>query len=102
MSLILIFLVILAPSAAIAIYFDRKIEETIAVTCFIFIISVYLFGLAGVMLLGVYFCIAIAVLSGAYAIFKVIKDKTVLFKNILLPGLLVLFFCFALVWWAHR
>jgi len=84
---------LLATSTAISIGFRRKFEETISVTCFLFIIILYITGLFGSLSSGVYACIAVSIVSLAFCGFYAIKNKRCFLQRIISPA----FICFIIV-----
>ena len=75
MEVAIVFFYIIALAAGIAVFFKRRIEETIALSIFTTIIVLYFCGLFfGTFIIGVWLCVALSILFGIYAVILLIKE----------------------------
>ena len=105
MYLLIIFFILFLISTALAYLMKYKFEQTLAITCLATIVILYIFGLAGIMIAGVY---AIYVLSAAalglcvWGLVKGTFTKEFLLNNVFTPGFAVFCVFYIFVWLVHR
>ncbi|MCL2486593.1 MAG: hypothetical protein FWE86_03220 [Oscillospiraceae bacterium] len=101
---ILIIVTLLLIAAALAFIMGYKIDKTLALACFVCIITVYIFGLAGIMAAGAYACLALGVLCLIYLVRRTVKEGWRTWRELILtPGFSA--FCLlavVFVWWTNR
>lgn len=102
MGLVMLYGMLFATAAAMAVFCKRKIEQTVAMACFVCILILYMSGLLGWLSAGVYGCIGLSVLSLLYLIWRVVQDRTSLFRYLLTPGLLACGLLGIWIWLAHQ
>lgn len=84
---------------ALAVKFNKKIEETVSLSIMLLVFVIYAFGLAGILKIGVYADLGIIILSLGYLIFALVKDRTRVATSLLTWGCLAL--CFYIVFFAY-
>ncbi len=102
MRLALIYSILFAIAAAMAVFWRRKTEQTVAMACFACIVILYICGLGGWLPAGVYGCIGLAGISLLYLIWRGVKDRTAWLTHLITPGLLACGLVGVWVWLAHR
>ncbi|MCM1232132.1 MAG: hypothetical protein NC123_06385 [Butyrivibrio sp.] len=102
MSSVVLFLFIISVSGMAALFFKRRIEETIAVVIFSVITILYFGGmLSGSLLTGVYLCGIIGIGSVLYVGRKVVKDRRNVLKLCVTPGLAIFALLFIWIVWLN-
>ena len=84
---ILLFLLMINSSTFYSIIFNKKIEQTLFLTVFSYIVILFIFGIFNVLSVGYYLILCLNAIALIFNIYKLIKNRD-LFKNILTPGLL--------------
>lgn len=103
MTSIFILCIILGISGSISILFRRRIEETIALSIFLIILSVYIPGIiSGKLMFGVYLGVGMGFAGIAYMIWCYLKKRQDVLAYFLKPGLLFYILMFAWVWWINN
>ena len=74
-SLLMFFLLISTGSIAGTVFFNRQYEETLPLTLFSIVLTVYSFGLLGMLKTGVYFCMVISILLYFLSIYRLLKSR---------------------------
>ena len=100
MGYILLFLILTILSVALAMKFDKKIEECFILSIGFIILSLFIFGLFGVLQYGFYFILLITTLL---LIYEGINYKKIIInrKNILTFGYLSLVLFYIIIIWAN-
>ncbi len=93
MDQVFLLAVILSGAFALSIILKKKIEESIPNWVLLMIFILYIFGLFGALQIGIYFILALSVLSVILSIIFFFKQPSDAIKNILTPGLV----CFVLL-----
>ncbi len=98
MGYILIILLLLNMSGALAFLFKKRLEETLFISISSIILILFAFGLFKALNIGYYFILGINILLLAYNLWQIIKDKKNAKNLILTPVVLLLlisclFFC---------
>lgn len=75
---------------ALAVRFDRKVEQTFAPALFVGILVMYLFGLAGPLLWSLGALSLLAVAAGIYLIVQAVRSRDLFLRRWCTPGALVL------------
>lgn len=105
MYLINMFFILFFISATLAYLMKYRFEQTISITCFAMIVTLYLFGLAGIMSIGVYVVVAASIGALGFCMWGLIKGfikKEFFLNNVFTPGFAVFCFFFAFVCYVHR
>jgi len=105
MDIILTFLFLLVISTALTFLLKYRFEQTIAITCFAVIITLYVFGLAGIMIAGFYAVIAASIVALGICIWGMVKgykEKTNPLKDILTPGFAVFILISLFIFYVNR
>ena len=83
---ILLILIIINLSTAIAIFFNRKIEETFFLSIFAKVLILFIFGIFNSLKIGFYFILFLNVILLGYNIFKIYKEPKIIKNNLLTMG----------------
>lgn len=96
MAYLIALCVIIFISCATSILTHHKFEAMLPFSFFIIVFTLYICGLYGVLLTGIYILVLLAILCLGYSCFYFIKDKNILTSQIITPGFTV-FLVFALL-----
>lgn len=105
MYLFFIFLILFVISAALTYLMKYRFEQTIAITCFAMIFVLYLFGVFGFMIVGVYTIIAASVCALIFFVWGIVKGfikKDYIISNVLTPGFVVFCLFYVFLCAVHR
>lgn len=103
METLFIFFLLISIAGASAVLFKRRIEETIAPSIFLIILTIYVGGLTtGKLTSGIYCVLFLCVIAILYLLKKSIHNRNELIKLCLTPGLLAYFILFGWIWWINR
>lgn len=98
MEYILLLLLLLNTSLFFVKLFNKKIEETLFLSIFSYILILFLFGILGSLHVGFISIITANIILFIYNIYTIVKKKINL-KELLTPGFIMFLFSFALVVW---
>ncbi len=96
----LVLLVLLSTGSVFAAsMFNKKYEEILPITVGAIVLTLFLFGIVGILNVGVYFLLVAAVILYILSGYKIIKDKTykTLMKNLITPGAIIFIFAFVVL-----
>ncbi len=98
-SQIIIFAILSAGSVFAASVFGKKYEEILPITSGAIVLMLFLFGIIGVLNVGVYVICIAAIALYAYALFKVLKQKNYksVIKKIITPGFIIFLLAFGIL-----
>ena len=77
---------------ALAVRFNKKIEETVSLSLMALVFVIYACGLAGILKIGIYVDLGLIVLSIGYLIFMLFKDRARVRASLFTWGCLALGF----------
>ncbi len=81
---------------------NKKIEETFSLWIFIIIFVLYLFGLLGLLKIGVYIVVTIAIVCMLFFLYTIYSNRLMVKKFFLTPSFVIFILFFVLAWWAQR
>ena len=89
-----ILLILLSFSFAIALFWKKRFEQTLPLVCSLIILILYVFGLMGILVYGVYTLVALAVVCAVYIGFSFWHHPALrkqVFTSLITPGLVAFF-----------
>lgn len=104
-TLILIYLLLVSSSAALAYLMKYKFEQTISVVCLSMIAIMYICGLSNILAIGIYIFVALCIASGVFLVVSNYKNLIIrrfMFNNVFTPGFVVFSLFYFLICWMHR
>ena len=84
---------------ALAVRFNKKIEETVSLSIIALVFVIYACGLAGILKIGIYADLGLIVFSAGYLIYVLFKDRARVKTSLFTWGCLAL--CFYIVFFAY-
>ena len=104
MSYIATFIFISSGSVLAAAFLKRRFEEVIPLTIMAIILSLYIFGLFGSLLVGYYVVIASCILCWCAAIYSIIKRREIagFLSRLFTPGAMVFVFLYVIICYMQR
>lgn len=103
METLFIFFFLASIAGAVAVYFKRRIEETIAPSIFLIILILYICGLVtGKLTSGIYCTLLLGMIAILYLLKEMARNKDEIVKWCLTPGLFAYFILFGWIWWINR
>lgn len=103
--LVVIYLLLVSASIALAYLMKYRFEQAIPVACLAMIAILYMCGLAKILVLGVYIIIALGIAATVFLItiaFKRSVKRSYWFDKVFTPGFAVFSLFYILICWMHR
>lgn len=91
--------IVVFMASFLSILTKRKFEQVVALAFFIIIVLMYILGLCGHLKLGIYLIVVLSVLGGAFTFYSVIKNKSIIFSQIVTPGFLAFCIFAVVIFW---
>lgn len=88
---------------ALAVRFNKKIEETVSLSIMALVFVIYACGLAGILKIGIYVDLGLIILSAGYLIFVLVKDRARVRASLFTWGCLALgFYIIFFAYYSHN